>query len=181
MLNAPQRAVGFPFPALYRFQTNYLTGRGHYKRNKATNKSHIKDSGKRMQEASNEAVKTALDELLNTIPAKLVGASNAVIEQIMGEVKLFFEQNTSKGLRNKTRKVKSNSKIRLQKDLLSNINDLTKSWESNDQAQIQYNMKNPRMSSLMMIIYLTWRNFRKELITKKTTKLVAALKMTSHP
>ncbi|TVY91158.1 Nuclear GTPase SLIP-GC, partial [Lachnellula willkommii] len=113
-------------------------GKGHFKRNKATHKSQMKDEGKRMHHASNKAVKTALDKFLNTIPATLVGASNAVIEQIIGEVKLFFDQNTSHGTHNKTRKVISNTKIRLRNDLSSNINDLAKSWESNDQAQIKY-------------------------------------------
>ncbi|TVY53027.1 Nuclear GTPase SLIP-GC [Lachnellula cervina] len=113
-------------------------GKGHFKRNRATHKSQMKDSSKQMHQASNKAVKTALDEFLNTIPAALVRASNAVIKEIKGEVKLFFEQNTSNGIRNKTRKVISNTKIRLRDDLSSNINDLAKSWESNNQAQTQY-------------------------------------------
>lgn len=98
----------------------------------------MKDDGKRMHQASNKAVKTALDKFLDIIPAALSGPSNAVVEQIIGEVKQFFEQNTSNGIRNKTRKVISNTKIRLRNDLSSNINDLAKSWESNDQAQNQY-------------------------------------------
>jgi hypothetical protein len=73
----------------------------------------MKKDGELMHQEGNRAVKTALDNFLTTVPTALAGAYNAVIEQIMGEVRLLFEQNTADGNRNSTRRVRSNNKVRL--------------------------------------------------------------------
>ena len=86
----------------------------------------MKHEGELMHQEGNRAVKTALDNFLTTVPTKLAEAYNAAIEQIMSEVQLFFEQNTSDGHRNSTRRVRSNNKVRLQRDLLADIERLAK-------------------------------------------------------
>jgi hypothetical protein len=76
------------------------------------------------------AIKSAVDELLNSLPSKFANAYNPVLEQIREEIKLFFEQNTSDGKRNTTRRVISTAKIRLHKDLSADLNTLANNWDS---------------------------------------------------
>jgi hypothetical protein len=118
-------------------QSNCFLGKGHYSRNKATHAFTMKTDGLAMHQEGNKAVKTAIEMLLKTLPDELAVGYDAVIEQIRSEIQLFFEQNTSDGQRNSARKVKSTTKVRLQKDLLADIDTLARSWESNVQAQGQ--------------------------------------------
>jgi hypothetical protein len=88
----------------------------------------MKDEGVRMHREGSNAIKAELDQLLNDIPVKLAPGYGRVIEQIREEAKTFFEQNSSDGARNSTRKSVSLTKVRLQEALLVDIKKLAKDW-----------------------------------------------------
>jgi hypothetical protein len=90
----------------------------------------MQSEGRAMHHEATRAIKSAVDKLLNSLPSKFANAYDPVLEQIREEIKLFFEQNTSDGKRNTTRRVISTAKIRLHKDLSASLNTLANDWDS---------------------------------------------------
>ncbi|KAE8443183.1 hypothetical protein EG329_002282 [Mollisiaceae sp. DMI_Dod_QoI] len=112
-------------------------GSGHYARNRLTHRSVMKKNGVQMYRHGFKAVQTALDEMLEGLPATFATGYNAVLAEIRDEIQLFFEQNSANGSRTSARKVVSLAKVNLQKDFMVHINTLAADWSSEVAARYQ--------------------------------------------
>jgi hypothetical protein len=111
-------------------QSDVIVGRGLYERNKKYIQETMRKKGVKLHEAGTRAIRAELDELLDSIPTRLAIGNNLVLRHIREEIKLFFDRNSTEGVRNSRRRVVSNAKLLLQKDLLKVIDDLAKDWKT---------------------------------------------------
>jgi hypothetical protein len=86
------------------------------------------ERGVAMYQEATEAIKGVLDEMLKELPPRFMAAQKDILARIREEIYLFFDNYTASGSRNSTRKVISPAKIRLQKALAANFNNLIKAW-----------------------------------------------------
>ncbi|KAK0105169.1 hypothetical protein ONS95_004433 [Cadophora gregata] len=105
-------------------------GSGHYARNKALLKNTMKNKGLQMYQKGSGAVRSALDDMLESLSPSFDGNHKAVLDQIREDIQLFFEQNSANGIRSSFRRVESPSKVKLQKDLLIIVDKLAEAWKS---------------------------------------------------
>jgi hypothetical protein len=82
-----------------------------------------------MHRMGKKAIKSELDQLLDNVPARLGQGNALILQQIREEIKQFFDRNSTDGSRNSSRKVVSNAKLLMQKDILVDINNLAKDWK----------------------------------------------------
>lgn len=109
-------------------RANISTGLGHYARSRKYIQETMKDDGVRMHRVGSNAIKAELDKLLDNIPVRLAAGYDLVLQQIRDEIQSFFEQHSSDGARNSTRKAASITKIRLNEALSADIKNLAKDW-----------------------------------------------------
>ena len=88
-----------------------------------------------MHRVGKNAIKGQLDQLLDNVPVRLGQGNALILQQIREEIKFFFDRNSTDGNRISSRKVVSNAKILLQKDMLAVIDTLAKDWKLPVQAE----------------------------------------------
>ena len=84
--------------------------------------------GVSMHRVGKGTIKAQLDLLLNNVPMRLGQANAPVLETIREEMTSFFDRNSTEGNRVSSRKVISNAKLVLQKDILANVKKLSEDW-----------------------------------------------------
>ncbi|KAH7390044.1 hypothetical protein BKA64DRAFT_757002 [Cadophora sp. MPI-SDFR-AT-0126] len=110
-------------------------GAGHYARNKALHKNTMRNRGLQMYQTGTLAIRSALDNMLESLSPSFDGIHKAILDQIREDIQLFFEQNSTNGSRRSARRVESPSKIKLQEDLLVIIDNLAQAWKSEVNTQ----------------------------------------------
>ncbi|KAE9365442.1 hypothetical protein N431DRAFT_549648 [Stipitochalara longipes BDJ] len=105
------------------------SGKGHYLRNKKYIEAFMTKKGVFMHRVGKTAIKSQLDQLLDNIPSRLGQANAPILQTIREEITSFFDRNSTDGNRVSSRKVVSNAKLLLQKDILTNIDKLAKDWK----------------------------------------------------
>jgi len=104
------------------------SGKGHYLRNKKYIETFMAKKGVSMHRVGKTAIKGQLDLLLNNIPKRLGEANAPILQIIREEIIAFFYRNSTEGNRVSSRKVISNGKLHLQKDVLAIVEKLAKEW-----------------------------------------------------
>jgi len=104
------------------------SGRGHYLRNKKYIEAFMTKKGVLMHRVGKTAIKNQLDRLLKNVPMRLGQANAPVLQTIKEEISAFFDRSSTEGNRVSSRKVISNSKLLLQKDVLAKVDRLAKDW-----------------------------------------------------
>ena len=131
--------------------TNIVADKGHYARNKATHLLTIKNYGVEMHRAITTSLQSAIDALLEELPGLFSSGSDETRSQIDREIKVFFEQNSTTGIRTTSKKVISASKVKLQNSLDACIESLMNAWSKDvsfepeeviDLEEIQYEDEN---------------------------------------
>jgi hypothetical protein len=97
------------------------------------------------------SLQTALNGLELELPVLLSKGSSTVIRHIKREIEMFFEHNSTHGLRTAPRKVISPNKVKLQDSLDTAIENLMKAWsedvefeaeEVNDRDDVEFEADN---------------------------------------
>ncbi|KUJ08363.1 uncharacterized protein LY89DRAFT_742198 [Mollisia scopiformis] len=112
-------------------------GKGHFQRNQTTHRTSMIQDGILMYREGFNAVKAALDEMLDGLPASFAVDYNVALTQIREEVNLFFEQNSANGSRTSSRKVVSLTKTRLHDEFMAHVHRLAADWISEVAASYQ--------------------------------------------
>lgn len=81
---------------------------------------------------ASRAVIAVLNEMVENLPKSLHAAYNIPLKDIQEQITRFFDENTASGTRTSGRKVVSNAKLSMQKDLLPVLAKLTEAWTSDD-------------------------------------------------
>lgn len=82
-----------------------------------------------MHHRGSEAIKKAINKLLDDLEEQLANCKDQVLKQVRNETAVFFEHNSSDGLRTTSRRVISQPKIKLQKSLQADLDTLTLTWK----------------------------------------------------
>src|SRR5271156_3296206 len=120
MIIAVQREVSRIFVTRFSI-TDIFAGEGHYARNKATHEAKIKHYGIEMHQTITKTLQRVVDELLQELPGLVSAGSDEIMTQIKREVRVFFEHNSTNGIRTTPKKVISPSKVKLQNSLETSI------------------------------------------------------------
>jgi hypothetical protein len=112
-----------------------MAGRGFYLRNKKYINNFMTNKGVSLHRIGKNAIKAQLDQLLDNVPMRLGQGNGLILQLIRDEIKMFFDRNSTGGSRLSTRKVVSNAKILLQKDMLAVIESLATDWKLQVQVE----------------------------------------------
>lgn len=119
--------------------SNFNAGRGFYARNRMYIDDFMTSKGVHMHRVGKRAIKSELDQLLDNVPARLGQGNALILQRIREEIKQFFDRNSTDGSRTSSRKVVSNAKLLMQKDILVDINNLEKDWKLPVQDELLLN------------------------------------------
>lgn len=119
---------GKDIESLLRASANVLKGRGCYAKNKAAHHTHISDHGISMYSSVSNELRSGLGKMLDKISDEFAIGRTEVINHLKQEIQIFLEVHSSNGSRTSHRKVVSPAKVKLQKVLQTQFDNLEKAW-----------------------------------------------------
>ena len=93
--------------------------------------------GLEMYQRVSQTIQGAVDSLLKELPGLVDTGVTEIIAQIMHEVGVFFEHNTTNGIRSSPKKYVSPIKVRLQDALETALENLLRAWHKDINFEVE--------------------------------------------